>query len=56
MLKHGKHVASAVPAVFGSIEQADQLFEAVFRGAQFDLAGVRHVMRSWAGVRGVKRM
>jgi predicted dehydrogenase len=29
VLKHGKHVASAVPAVFGSIEQADQLFEAV---------------------------
>ena len=29
VLKHGKHVASAVPAVFGSLEQADQLFEAV---------------------------
>jgi predicted dehydrogenase len=28
-LKHGKHVASAVPAVFGSLEQADQLLEAV---------------------------
>ncbi len=28
-LKHGKHVASAVPAVFGSLEKADQLFEAV---------------------------
>lgn len=28
-LKHGKHVASAVPAVFGSLEQADQLFEGV---------------------------
>lgn len=28
-LKHGKHVASAVPAVFGSLEEADQLFEAV---------------------------
>lgn len=27
-LKHGKHVASAVPAVFGSLEEADQLFEA----------------------------
>src|SRR5262249_6329137 len=29
VLKHGKHVASAVPAVFGSIEQADELYEAV---------------------------
>jgi len=29
VLKRGKHVASAVPAVFGSLEQADQLFEAV---------------------------
>ncbi len=29
VLKHGKHVASAVPAVFGSIEEADELFEAV---------------------------
>ena len=29
VLKHGKHVACAVPAVFGSLEEADQLFEAV---------------------------
>jgi predicted dehydrogenase len=29
VLKHGKHVASAVPAVFGSLEQAHQLFDAV---------------------------
>lgn len=28
-LEHGKHVASAVPAVFGSIEDADRLFDAV---------------------------
>jgi predicted dehydrogenase len=28
-LKHGKHVASAVPAVFGSLEEADLLFHAV---------------------------
>ena len=27
-LKRGKHAASAVPAVFGSFEEADQLFEA----------------------------
>ena len=29
VLKHGKHVASAVPATFGSIEEGEQLFEAV---------------------------
>lgn len=28
-LKHGKHVASAVPAVFGSLEDADMMYEAV---------------------------
>ncbi|YCM45683.1 Gfo/Idh/MocA family oxidoreductase [Verrucomicrobiaceae bacterium 227] len=28
-LEHGKHVASAVPAVFGSLEDAEQLFETV---------------------------
>ncbi len=29
VLRHGKHVASAVPAVFGSLEDADRLFDAV---------------------------
>ncbi|MBK8503499.1 MAG: Gfo/Idh/MocA family oxidoreductase [Saprospiraceae bacterium] len=29
VLKHGKHVAVAVPAVFGSLEEADQLMEVV---------------------------
>jgi len=29
VLKHGKHVASAVPAVFGSLEEADHLFQTV---------------------------
>ncbi len=29
VLKHGKHVASAVPAVFGSVEEAHKLFAAV---------------------------
>ncbi|MEX2307449.1 MAG: Gfo/Idh/MocA family oxidoreductase [Pirellulales bacterium] len=33
VLKHGKHVASAVPACFGSLEEADQLFEAVKNAA-----------------------
>ncbi|MBN2024211.1 MAG: Gfo/Idh/MocA family oxidoreductase [Pirellulales bacterium] len=29
VLEHGKHVATAVPAVFGSVEDADKLLEAV---------------------------
>ncbi len=29
VLKHGKHVMTAVPAVFGSVEEADQLLEVV---------------------------
>ncbi len=29
VLKHGKHVATAVPACWGSLEDADRLFEAV---------------------------
>jgi predicted dehydrogenase len=29
VLKHGKHVATAVPAVFGSLEDAEQLFAAI---------------------------
>jgi predicted dehydrogenase len=29
VLKHGKHVASAVPAVFGSLEEGERLFQAV---------------------------
>lgn len=29
VLKHGKHVASAVPAAFGSLEDADRLYETV---------------------------
>src|SRR5512143_1186520 len=38
VLKHGKHVASAVPAVYGSVEQADALFEAVKR------SGLKYMM------------
>ena len=29
VMQHGKHVACAVPAAFGSLEEADQLFDAV---------------------------
>lgn len=32
-LEHGKHVASAVPACFGNLEEADQLFAAVKKAA-----------------------
>ena len=34
VLKHGKHVASAVPAVFGSVEDAHKLFDAVKRSGR----------------------
>lgn len=34
VLKHGKHAASAVPAAYGSLEEADQLFEAVKRSGR----------------------
>lgn len=34
VLKHGKHVASAVPAVFGSVEGADRLLDAVRRSGR----------------------
>ncbi|MGI9457123.1 MAG: Gfo/Idh/MocA family protein, partial [Aeoliella sp.] len=37
-LQRGKHVASAVPAVFGSMEDADRLFDAVKR------SGLKYMM------------
>ena len=33
VLKHGKHVACAVPACFGSLEEGDELFETVKKAA-----------------------
>jgi predicted dehydrogenase len=43
-LKHGKHVASAVPACFGSVEEGDQLFEAVkaARGQKYMMFETSH--------------
>lgn len=38
VLEHGKHVASAVPAVWGSLEDADKLIEAVKR------SGLKYMM------------
>ena len=57
VLKHGKHVASAVPAVFGSLEDADKLFAAVkgsgrkymmFETSSFheDLYAMRQIFRA----------
>lgn len=57
VLRHGKHVASAVPAVFGSLEDADRLFETVktsglkymmFETSCFheDLHGMREIYRT----------
>ena len=37
-LRHGKHVACAVPAVFGSLEDADRLYEEV------KLSGLKYMM------------
>jgi predicted dehydrogenase len=38
VLKHGKHVACAVPAVWGSLDDADRLFEAV------NTSGMKYMM------------
>jgi len=57
VLQHGKHVASAVPAVFGSLEDADRLFAAVkksgrkymmFETSSFheDLCAMRQIYRA----------
>jgi predicted dehydrogenase len=57
VLKHGKHVACAVPAVFGSLDEADQLLAAVrssgrsymmFETSCFheDLAAMRTIYRT----------
>jgi len=35
VLNHGKHVAVAVPAVFGTLEEADQLYETVKRSGKY---------------------
>jgi len=59
VLKHGKHVASAVPAVFGSLEDAHKLFDEVkksgrkymmFETSSFheDLCAMRQLYRAGA--------
>jgi predicted dehydrogenase len=44
VLKHGKHVASAVPACFGSVEEGEKLFEAVkaARGLKYMMFETSH--------------
>jgi predicted dehydrogenase len=41
VLKHGKHVACAVPAVYGSLEDAYELFEVVTKSAK---SGLKYMM------------
>lgn len=45
VLKHGKHVACAVPAVWGSLEDADRLFEAV------STSGLKYMMMETSSFR-----
>lgn len=45
VLNHGKHVATAVPAVFGSLEDAEKLFETVRR------TGLKYMMFETSGFR-----
>ena len=50
-LQRGKHVASAVPAVFGSIEDADRLFDAVKKSGlkymMFETSYYHHTLYAW---------
>lgn len=46
VLKHGKHVATAVPAAYGSLEEADELFEAVKK------SGLKYMMFETSCYRG----
>ncbi len=40
VLEHGKHVATAVPATYGSLEYADRLYAAVWR------SGLKYMMKN----------
>ena len=50
-LQRGKHVASAVPAAFGSIEDADRLFDAVKKSGlkymMFETSYYHHALYAW---------
>jgi predicted dehydrogenase len=52
VLNHGKHVMSAVPAVFGSIEQAEQLLETVKKtGLKYMMAETSYFRADCYGMR-----
>ena len=52
VLNHGKHVMSAVPAVFGSIEQAEQLLETVRKtGLKYMMAETSYFRPDCCGMR-----
>jgi predicted dehydrogenase len=52
VLKHGKHVMSAVPAVFGSIEQAEQLLDTVQKtGLKYMMAETSYFRADCYGMR-----
>ena len=52
VLNHGKHVMSAVPAVFGSIEQAEQLLETVKKtGLKYMMAETSYFRPDCCGMR-----
>lgn len=52
VLNHGKHVMTAVPAVFGSIEQAEQLLETVKKtGLRYMMAETSYFRADCCGMR-----
>ena len=52
VLNHGKHVMSAVPAVFGSVEQAEQLLETVKKtGLKYMMAETSYFRADCCGMR-----
>ncbi|MBN1844452.1 MAG: Gfo/Idh/MocA family oxidoreductase [Sedimentisphaerales bacterium] len=56
VLQHGKHVMSAVPAVFGSTEQAEQLLETVQKsGLKYMMAETSCFRADCCGMRNIYR-
>jgi predicted dehydrogenase len=52
VLNHGKHVMTAVPAVFGSVEQAEQLLETVKKtGLKYMMAETSYFRADCCGMR-----
>lgn len=56
VLKHGKHVMTAVPAAFGSIEEAEQLLETVKKtGLKYMMAETSYFRADCYGMRQIYR-